>query len=280
VRLCRNRISNRLQFIYIYILRVIIQDMSEEYSRTISKQAIARASLALGFKNANPDVLESLSDVLAHFIEKLSRESLHNAELHGRAQPGIQDTLQSLESLRPLKSSWTDLRDFAFPDLAAMSTEQIANSIAMNIPTADNDDEDNSDRDSLADGSEVGDDTTVEPVAATSSSSRAWRQPFPYAVPYFPVRQTAKSDGAADTAAAASAALDDKPKRGPQVPDHLPDYPPQHTYPHRESKGKSSRKRAAEQLANEKIQNKVRREGSSSVSKSLGRIEDAADREI
>ena len=35
--------------------------MSEEYSRTISKQAIARASLALGFKNANPDVLENIN---------------------------------------------------------------------------------------------------------------------------------------------------------------------------------------------------------------------------
>ncbi len=206
----------------------------EEYSHVVLKQAIARASLALGYKNAEPDVLEALSDVMQECIEKISRECAANAQLHGRAQPGIQDALEALESLRPLKSGWKDLRDFAFPDLidtdgnataasasaTATATATTAEGMDASSTAAKGEEEETKDGAATSSNS-----TTTAP----SSSSRAWRQPFPYGVPPFPVRAAVKSSSSSSS----SAALEERPVRGAQVPLHLPPYPPQHTYPHR-----------------------------------------------
>jgi len=202
----------------------------EEYSHVVLKQAIARASLALGFKNAQPDVLEALSDVMQECIEKISRECAANAQLHGRAQPGIQDALEALESLRPLKSGWKDLRDFAFPDLIDIDGNAAAASASATATATTAEGMDASSTAAKGEEEETKDGATPSSNSTTtapSSSSRAWRQPFPYGVPPFPVRAAVKSSSSS------SAALEERPVRGAQVPLHLPPYPPQHTYPHR-----------------------------------------------
>ena len=220
----------------------------EEYSHVVLKQAIARASLALGYKNAEPDVLEALSDVMQECIEKISRECAANAQLHGRAQPGIQDALEALESLRPLKSGWKDLRDFAFPDLIDTDGNATAASASASATTAESMDTSSTAAKGEEEGTKDGAATSSNSTTtAPSSSSRAWRQPFPYGVPPFPVRAAVKS-----SSSSSSAALEERPVRGAQVPLHLPPYPPQHTYPHRSdaatlhqksSGSRSSRKR-------------------------------------
>lgn len=72
---------------------------SDEFAVQCTKQAIARAAVALGFKNTQAPVLDVLSDVLRNFIEKVACSSLKLSEAHGRGQPGIQDVLQALENL-------------------------------------------------------------------------------------------------------------------------------------------------------------------------------------
>lgn len=72
---------------------------SDDFALQCTKQAIARAGVALGFKNAQSGVLDVLSDVLRNFIEKVSSSSLKISEAHGRGQPGIQDVFQALENL-------------------------------------------------------------------------------------------------------------------------------------------------------------------------------------
>ena len=236
----------------------------DEYARAVTRQAIARACAALGFKTAQADVLDCMSDVLAHYIQKLSRESLVNAELHGRAQPGIQDVMQALDGLRPLKSSWQDLREFAFPELTPSSTGGIGTESIDGAGVED-------------DNEEEEEESGTRPSSSSSSSSApvAWHQPFPFSVPTFPVKQVIKRD---DT----SAAIGEKIIRGAHVPEHLPAYPPQHTYK-RGGAGASGgsdrvgKKRAAAMAAKEKESQRVKREAASSISKSLSKIEDCAD---
>jgi len=72
---------------------------SEDYSHEITRQAIARACLALGFKRAEPAALDTMADVMKEYIEKIARTSLRCAESHGRAQPGIQDIFVAFESM-------------------------------------------------------------------------------------------------------------------------------------------------------------------------------------
>lgn len=75
----------------------------DEYAHVISKQAIARACVALGFKNAQPAVLDALADVVRHYIQKLSESSAEIAEQSGRAQPGISDAIAALENMVSFK---------------------------------------------------------------------------------------------------------------------------------------------------------------------------------
>lgn len=72
--------------------------MAEEFSREITRQAIARAALALDFREADEAVLDCLSDVIHHYIETIGEVTRDTAESSGRAYPGIQDAISSLES--------------------------------------------------------------------------------------------------------------------------------------------------------------------------------------
>ncbi len=237
----------------------------DEYAQIITQQAAARACAALGFKTAQTEVLECLSDVVSHYIQKLSRESLHLAELHGRAQPGLQDLLQALEGLRPLKSSWVDLREFAFPELSQGQTDsQISNITSASSSRKKEEGNENEDEDEVIDRS---DSRYVHAIR------KGWRQPFPHMVPQFPVRHRTRVEDA-------GAIIGEKVVRGAHVPEHLPAYPPQHTYKRSNTDGNGSRKRAAAAAAKEKESQRVKREAASSISKSLAKIEDCADEVI
>ena len=72
--------------------------MAEEFSREVTRQAIARAALALDFKEADEAVLDCLADVMHHYIETIGEVTQEHAEHSGRAYPGIQDAIGALEN--------------------------------------------------------------------------------------------------------------------------------------------------------------------------------------
>jgi len=173
--------------------------------------------------------------------------------------------MQALEGLRPLKASWTDLRDFAFPELSVDSVGMPSSEVNAAVADLEEEGEDGEDGEDGDDG---------EGISSSRQSSAGWHQPFPRSVPQFPVRQRAKGE---DT----GALIGEKVVRGAHVPDHLPAYPPQHTYQRSAAAGvvRSSRKRAAALATKEKEAQRVKREAASSISKSLAKIEDCADEE-
>ena len=88
--------------------------MAESYAREITKRAVATAAIALDFKQSYSNVLESLSDVVRQYIEKISILSKEQAEIAGRSVPGTHDVLVALEMIAPESTNWRELRDFAF----------------------------------------------------------------------------------------------------------------------------------------------------------------------
>lgn len=172
--------------------------MDEEYASEITQIAVARACLAVGFKQCEKPVLESLADIVQHYIRTLGSSAQEQAELSGRPHAGIQDVIPMLESTvrvtlhvthirndvpfllglqRPKHVSWKELRTFAFEDVKN----------------------------------------------PTKESDKTWCQPFPFDVPNFPVasgREAASSSFSLDPSAAS---------RDPYIPSHLPAFPPAHT---------------------------------------------------
>jgi len=172
--------------------------------------------------------------------------------------------MQALEGLRPLKASWTDLREFAFPELSHDSAEVPSSNVTTGVADLEENDEEGEEGDAG--------DSSSSSSSSSRQGSAGWHQPFPHTVPQFPLRQRAKGE---DT----GVLIGEKMVRGAHVPEHLPAYPPQHTY-NRSSAGREvrgRRKRAAAQAALGKEAQRVRREAASSISKSLAKIEDCAD---
>lgn len=85
--------------------------MSEEFAKELLMYSSARAGCALGYKTTNAVVLETLSDVMGHYMKSVSVKMKENGEIAGRSVPGIPDLLHSLDSHN---SNWRSLRDFAF----------------------------------------------------------------------------------------------------------------------------------------------------------------------
>lgn len=73
--------------------------MSEEFSREITKQAVARACTALEYKNVQLSVIESLADVVRNYVECIGDHTRDIAEHAGRAIPGVQDVISSLDAM-------------------------------------------------------------------------------------------------------------------------------------------------------------------------------------
>lgn len=91
--------------------------MDDAYAAEITKQAIARAAVALGFKHINKSAMDSLADVVQHYIQSIALSAKDQAETAGRPYAGIQDLIPCLEFGRPKSTQWKQLRDFAFEDV-------------------------------------------------------------------------------------------------------------------------------------------------------------------
>ena len=193
---------------------------SDEFARVVTKQAIARASVALGYKEAHSAVVDSLADIVRHFIEKVSRVAREIAEEHGRAQPGIQDIMYALDTIQPMNTSWSELAQFAFPEAQSTSAAAAAPSSSSSEPAEG--------EESLAVGEDEGESKDGAAAATSVGGSKvenraAWHQPFPHFVPKFPIKQPTKADSTR-----ALIELESK-TRAPHVPSHLPSYPPSHS---------------------------------------------------
>lgn len=85
--------------------------MSEEFAKELLMYSSARAATALGYKTTSTMALETLSDVMGHFMKSVSEKMKDNSEIAGRAAPGMPDLLHALEMQN---CNWRKLRDFAF----------------------------------------------------------------------------------------------------------------------------------------------------------------------
>ena len=139
--------------------------MSKTYAKELTKVSASLVCRRLGFTRTSDAVLESLADVVRHFIETLAIQIQEIGENSGRSTAGIQDLLPLLNP------DWKTLREFAFEDVKG----------AQRRPR--------------------------------------WQEPFPLAVPDFPLPAKEHS----------VSILGDQ-ARGDHVPSHLPLYPPAHTY--------------------------------------------------
>lgn len=132
-----------------------------------------------------------------------------------------------------------ELREFAMPEQQAGSSSSSSSSSSA-ADAADDDDD------------------------YASNVASAWHQPFPHSVPDFPVRQKLKKT---------SLLPDEHEVRGRGVPAHLPCYPPVHTYK-RSHGSRGEKKRSAKDQGQPGAAAQRPR---STVSASLGLIEDQAD---
>eukprot|EP01033_Poteriospumella_lacustris_P015244 gene15244-gene16111 len=83
--------------------------MDEDYAREITRHAVLRTSMALGFKSVREECLDVVGDVVRQFVQTIASRARDSAETGGRACGGIQDVLPTLE---PFDVSWKALRDF------------------------------------------------------------------------------------------------------------------------------------------------------------------------
>lgn len=72
--------------------------MADQTTRTLLNQSVARTCVALGCKEAPLESVESLSDVLEHYIQFLAEKSNEQAEISGRVHAGLQDFIHTLSS--------------------------------------------------------------------------------------------------------------------------------------------------------------------------------------
>jgi histone H3/H4 len=71
--------------------------MSEEYARELSKMAVSKAAVALGYKYAQPEAIDCLADVMRKYVEELAEETQSGVESYGRTNPGIMDVFSVLQ---------------------------------------------------------------------------------------------------------------------------------------------------------------------------------------
>lgn len=71
--------------------------MDNEYAQELTKHAIVRAAAGLGIKQIRAECLDSLADVIRHYVQSIGVATKENAELSGRAMAGIQDLIPALE---------------------------------------------------------------------------------------------------------------------------------------------------------------------------------------
>jgi histone H3/H4 len=81
--------------------------MEDEYAIEVTKLAVARACVALGFKQCESATLDALADIVQHYIRTIGAKAQEQAEMSGRVYAGIQDVIPVLEmTVRILKFLW------------------------------------------------------------------------------------------------------------------------------------------------------------------------------
>lgn len=72
--------------------------MDDSYANEITKLAVAKVCVALGFKQIQNSALESLSDIVRHYIQTLAVSAHDHAEMGSRTVIGVQDIFQILDT--------------------------------------------------------------------------------------------------------------------------------------------------------------------------------------
>lgn len=68
--------------------------MDNEYAKEITKQAVARACVALDIKSVRSECIDVVADVVRYYIRTVAIGAREAAENSGRAYAGIQDILR------------------------------------------------------------------------------------------------------------------------------------------------------------------------------------------
>lgn len=84
--------------------------MSENYAMQLTKVSVSRACMALGYTHTTDACLESLTDVVKQYIQKISVQMQERVEGSGRVAPGIHDLISGI-------LEWMKLAEFAFEDV-------------------------------------------------------------------------------------------------------------------------------------------------------------------
>ncbi|KAG5179084.1 hypothetical protein JKP88DRAFT_327846 [Tribonema minus] len=91
---------------------------ADAFAREVTTQAVAQAFTALGVNETFASVLDSLSDVTAHYIEAIGRMAHDSAERNGRSPSDVTlvDILSAIGQMPQHGGgvAWRDLADFAF----------------------------------------------------------------------------------------------------------------------------------------------------------------------
>lgn len=176
--------------------------MDEDYAREITRHAVLRTSMALGFKSVREECLDVVGDVVRQFVQTIASRARDSAETGGRACGGIQDVLPTLESMVRMYCMRCDDMHNVNPSVAFVQGPFDVSWKAL--------------RDF---GLEVDESKQGE-------NSAKWDQPFPFEVPMFPVcKPLALPFSDTDLTREKNKHDDDA-----FVPAHLPPYPSSHTY--------------------------------------------------
>mmetsp|Transcript_15147 Transcript_15147/g.28511 ORF Transcript_15147/g.28511 Transcript_15147/m.28511 type:complete len:250 (-) Transcript_15147:1524-2273(-) len=215
--------------------------MADEFSRDVTRQAIARAALALDFKEANEEVMDVLAEVMHRYIETIGVVSQSNAELAGRAYPGTQDVIAALDNEKfTTKTQWRELSAFAF----GKSDHSSASTTAQSSTTS------------------------------SAGKSTVWSQPFPFPVPSFPCAPPV-SDSKQQPFGRKITPLEQAPPA--HFPAHFPPFPPAHTYKST-STASTSVKRAASSAPDEAQQRAKRLQVAKNMQQSITALEEIEDK--
>ena len=77
----------------------------EVYASAVSKRAVARACIALGFKQSEPSAIDSLADITHYYIQTIATAAKEYAELSSRGHIGIHDVIAAMESTVSTRTS-------------------------------------------------------------------------------------------------------------------------------------------------------------------------------
>lgn len=75
----------------------MISNANNDFSLQVTRQAVARACIALGLKNASQPVLDTIADVIKNYIESIALTAIDRAETGGRIVAGIHDIIPAVD---------------------------------------------------------------------------------------------------------------------------------------------------------------------------------------